>query len=42
MDKAYRAYEQLSPADQLRYGDWQAEELLVFLPLIAPNITLDD
>jgi hypothetical protein len=42
MDKAHRAFEQLSPADQSRYGDWQPEELLAFLPLIAPNISLDD
>ena len=30
----FEAYERLSPADQMRYGEWKPEELMAFLPLI--------
>ena len=31
-------FEQLSPEDQLLYGDWTAQQLEVLLPLIAPDL----
>jgi len=31
-------FEQLSPEQQLLYGDWTAQQLEVLLPLIVPDV----
>ena len=33
----FKAYERLSPEDQMRYSEWKPEQLMAFLPLIQDD-----